>query len=486
MKNKHKKSLIASHALPSWFDDAKLGIFIHWGLFSVPAYAYLEEGQDVNVLMAKKGVEYHLAHNPYAEWYLNSLRIEGSPTRAYHQEHYGNKAYEDFATDFNVTIQQWKPETWADLFQKAGARYAVLVTKHHDGFTLWPSDYPNPRRPEYHAIRDVPGELATALRSRGLRFGTYYSGKLDWTFTSGPIHDAASMLANGSNEREYIDYANHHWHELIDKYEPDILWNDIGYPAGTDVNEIFAYYYAKHPDGVINNRFIQLPKAAANLDKHKFIARIINGIANKVVKQGMDPRPKVHHDFETPEYKVYDEIRKTKWECTRGIGLSFGYNQYETEKEYLSLDALVHMFVDIVSKNGNLILNVGPMADGTIPEIQAQRLLGLGQWLDVNGEAIYGTRPWTRPATTTTDGLQVRFTKKPGVLHAIVLAQAEQAPIMKGVSIMNLDLPEDARITLLGMDGDLDWKMEGKNVMISFNDAPPASPALAFKIDGIT
>ncbi|HME53429.1 MAG TPA: alpha-L-fucosidase [Candidatus Lokiarchaeia archaeon] len=484
MKKTYDKRIIINRALPSWFDDAKLGIFIHWGLFSVPAYAYIEEGQDINVLMANKGIDYNLTHNPYAEWYLNSLRIDGSPTQAYHEEHYDSKAYEDFATDFNESIQQWKPEAWADLFQQAGARYAVLVTKHHDGFTLWSSDYPNPRRPGYHAIRDVPGELSAAVRSRGLRFGTYYSGKLDWTFTHGPIHDAASMLANGSNTQEYIDYANHHWHELIDKYQPDILWNDIGYPAGTDVNEIFAYFYGKHPDGVINNRFIQLPKAAASLEKHKFIARIVNGIANMVVKQGMDPRPKVHHDFETPEYKVYNEIREKKWESNRGIGLSFGYNQFETEKEYISLEGLIHMFIDIVSKNGNLLLNVGPMADGTIPEIQAQRLFGLGHWLQINGEAIFETRPWIKPSTVTTDNLQVRFTKTAGVLYAIVLTSTEQSSTMNDLAIMNLSLPSDARITLLGMEGNLDWKMDGSNAVISFNDSP-AAPALAFKIDGV-
>lgn len=473
-----------NHALPAWFDDAKLGIFIHWGLFSVPAYAYIE-GQDLSQLLANKGIEYLLSHNPYAEWYLNSLRIDGSPTQVYHQEKFGNEKYEDFVTDFNEAITRWNPDSWADLFQKARARYVVLVTKHHDGFTLWQSDFPNPRRPGYYAARDIPGELSAAVRVRGLRFGIYYSGKLDWTFTSGPIHDAASMLANGSNTQEYIDYANNHWRELIDKYDPDILWNDIGYPAGADVNEIFRYYYAKHPDGVINNRFIQLPKAASSLEKHKFLGQIVNSVAKIVVKSRRDIQLKVHYDYETPEYKVFNQIHQKKWECTRGIGLSFGYNQFETENECISIEALIHMLVDIVSKNGNLLLNVGPMADGTISEIQAQRLLGLGKWLDVNEEAIFGTHPWIRPESTTVDGLQVRFTKKPDFLFAIVLTSPEKISLKKNVAIINLPLPSRAKVSMLGMDGNLDWNLEGSTTIISLPEAPPSTSAITFKIDSM-
>nr|MDO8108717.1 alpha-L-fucosidase [Candidatus Sigynarchaeota archaeon] len=479
----YDKNNISNHALPSWFDDAKLGIFIHWGLFSVPAFAPIE-GKDMNEMLSEHGGEYHFAHNPYAEWYLNSLRITGSQTHAYHEKHYGNKAYEDFAKDFNEAMQKWDPSMWADLFKKAGARYAVLVTKHHDGFTLWPSAYPNPRKPGYHASRDVPGELAAAVRKQGLKMGLYYSGKLDWTFTSGPIHDVASMLANGSIEKEYVDYANHHWHELIDKYQPDILWNDIGYPAGTDVNEIFGYYYSKHPGGVINDRFIQIPKSASNLGKHKFISRFVNFVAGFYLKSGKEPRPKIHHDFTTPEYKVYDHIIDKKWECTRGIGLSFGFNQYETEKDYLSLDALVHLFVDIVSKNGNLLLNVGPMADGTIPDIQVQRLLGLGAWLDTNGEAIYGSRPWTRASASTENGMQVRFTKKGTDLFAILLTPSSAAPSVKEIRIESLDIPASSPVQLLGMQSDLAWKKEGTAIVITLDKALPASPAHCFKIPG--
>jgi alpha-L-fucosidase len=474
--------IIKNHQLPAWFDGAKLGIFIHWGLFSVPAYAYVEgEGKDINQ-MTKMGLEYYFAHNPYAEWYLNTLRIDGSPTQAYHQENYGTKSYEDFANDFNDALAGWDPAGWADLFQAAGARYAVLVTKHHDGFTLWPSDFPNPNpgKENYHATRDVPGELAEAVRARGLRFGTYYSGKLDWSFTPGPIHDAATMLANGSIGREYIDYANNHWHELINKYEPDILWNDIGYPVGVDLTtEIFAPYYQKHPDGVINDRFIQIPRAASSLERHKFISKIVNGIANRVVASGGDPHPKVHHDFTTPEYKVYPDIRPQKWESNRGVGFSFGYNKMEDEKQYLSLEALIHLFVDIVSKNGNLLLNVGPMVGGTILDIQRDRLLGLGKWLSVNGEAIYNTKPWDRPATVTADGLQVRFTTTESCLYAILLG----TPAGDKVTIKNFPVPDASSIEMLGADTPLDRYFDGRATTISLPGSIEPSPAITFKID---
>ncbi|MBN2151727.1 MAG: alpha-L-fucosidase [Candidatus Lokiarchaeota archaeon] len=464
--------------MPTWFDDAKFGIFIHWGLYSVPAFAPVEE--DI-VAVQKKGLGYYFKYTPYAEWYQNSLRIDGSPVQEYHARTFGTRPYESFADDFNSLLPKWRPGDWADLFQQAGAKYMVLVTKHHDGFVMWPTEHPNPLKPDYHATRDIPGELAREVRARGIRFCTYYSGTLDWSFQPEPIVDFASMVTNGPTSRQYVDYANAHWRELIDKHGPSILWNDIGYPPGTDVNEIFLYYYQKHPDGLVNDRWVQVSSRARKALKTRLVKWLANGIAAAAIRGGKtEPNFGYHHDFTTPEYKTYPVIKKKKWECTRGIGHSFGYNHVEGEHQYLSTEALVHMLIDIVSKNGNLLLNIGPKADGTIQEIQRNRVLAIGKWLATNGEAIYGTRPWTRPSASTSEKIGVRFTRKGDDLFAILLG----TPTRPRVEILSLRIPAGSKLQLLGREGDLEWKHDGPNAVLSVPDCPAGAHAHAIKIAG--
>src|SRR5260370_39019490 len=183
------------HPLPQWYAGAKLGIFIHRGLYSVPGWAPLSHpNHDFT------SADY-IKYNPYAEWYLNVLRVPGSPTEAYHKEHYGaNFSYYDFAPTFNRESKKWDPDNMAAVFHDAGARYVVLTTKHHEGFTLWPSPTPNPSPslPEgkLHAERDIVGDLTAAVQKQGLKMGLYYSGGYDWTFNTGPIeteHDSAAV-----------------------------------------------------------------------------------------------------------------------------------------------------------------------------------------------------------------------------------------------------------------------------------------------------
>src|ERR1700687_2188996 len=200
------------HPLPQWYADAKLGIFIHWGLYSVPGWAPL-----VHPTHDFASTDY-INHNPYAEWYLNSMRLEGSPTQAYHGEHYGaNYDYYNFATAFNAQIKKWNPEKWAAIFQQAGAKYVVLTSKHHDGFTLWPSATPNPSLPadRQHASRDLVGELAVAVRKRDLHMGLYYSGVYDWTFVPGPIRVAADYQSVKPQTPAYGAYVDAQMRELI-------------------------------------------------------------------------------------------------------------------------------------------------------------------------------------------------------------------------------------------------------------------------------
>ncbi|HEV2369353.1 MAG TPA: alpha-L-fucosidase [Acidimicrobiales bacterium] len=343
----------ASRRLPKWFDEAGFGIFVHWTAASVPAYAPV--GPSPFELAASGGWERAMAYSPYVEWYQNSLAIPGSPVQRHHRETYGDVAYDEFVATFLAGIERWDPAPWASLFAEAGARYVVLVTKHHDGVLLWPSAIPNPHREgAWQSRRDVVGELAGAVRAAGMRFGTYYSGGLDWTFGGLPITDLASLMAAVPQTPQYLAYADAHWRELIDRYRPDVLWNDIGYPGAADLDGLFSYYYERVPDGVVNNRF-------------DFVRQTSNVI---------------HCDFVTPEYSTDADPSGRKWEVCRGIGTSFGYNAQETEEDYLSAEDLIAMLTDVTARGGNLLLNVGPMAHGVIPVEQVERLRSIGRWLE--------------------------------------------------------------------------------------------------------
>lgn len=440
---------VSKHEVPEWFHDAKLGIFIHWGLYSIPAYAPvgLHYPEDIR----KGSIEEYLKKNPYAEWYLNTLKISGSPTREYHRKTYGeNFSYDDFIPMFNKAIKKWNPDEWAETFKNAGAKYVILVTKHHDGFCLWPSKYSNPKKGKYCANRDIVGELTKAVKSKSMRMGFYYSGGLDWSVNPNPIKDGESHVRNVNSEPEYIKYANNQWYELIDKYEPLILWNDIAYPPNTNLNEIFAYFYNKFPEGVINDRWRQPQKGGT----------------------------KFHYDYKTSEYKTFKKAKKQKWELTRGLGNSFSYNQLEKEEDYLKPEELIRLLIDVVSKNGNLLINVGPMANGKIPEIQEKCLLALGKWLRVNGEAIFGTRPWKRAEGTTSEGIPIRFTKKSNNIYAILMNE----PLENRISIQDMNFTSINSVKLLGWEEKLKWKQKDGNLIIDLPEDIEESPAIAFKI----
>ena len=185
-----------------------------------------------------------------------------------------------------------------------------------------------------------------------------------------------------------------------------------------------------------------------------------------------------HFDFETPEYTSFSEIREKKWESCRGIGASFGYNQNEGPEQYQSIESLVRSLVDIVSKNGNLLLNVGPMTDGTIPELQLERLLGLGAWLDTNGDAIFDTRPWHRAEGRTASGIPVRFTQKGNALYATML----DTPNLQTITLRDLQAGDQTEIKLLGDDQPLTWHQHDIGIVVELPELDTASPAHALSI----
>jgi alpha-L-fucosidase len=236
-------------------------------------------------------------------------------------------------------------------------------------------------------------ELLAAVRKQDMRMGLYYSGGYDWTFAPGPIRVAADYQSVKPQSPAYGAYVDAQMRELIARYHPSLLWNDIDYPKSGHPLQIMADYYNTAPGGVVDDRF---------------------GVP--------------HSDFKSPEYQTLDKISPVKWEECRGLGRSFGFNRAEGEAESIAPQNLIYLLVDIVSKNGNLLLDVGPEADGTIPPVQMSRLQALGDWLQQNGEAIYGTTPWTRASGITGEGIAVRFTRKGDALYATLLGSPNRLP----------------------------------------------------------
>lgn len=415
-----------SRDTPQWFDDAKLGIFIHWGPASVPAYApgkALAPGELEEVLLGTAGRQ----ELPYTEWYSYPLARPDSSTARYHAEHYGDAPYRDFGPEFERRVNQsWDPQAWADFFQRVGAHYVVLVTKHHDGYTLWPSRVPNPHAQGWGSERDMVGELAQAVRDRGMRFGVYYSTGLDWTFSLVSEGDLVrDMLRSAPRGDDYAEYAHAHMLELIERYSPDVLWADIGYPQGGRLDDVLTRYFAAVPDGVVNDRWAALDTIGA-IAEWPGATPVLKWLARQLISMddGTLQDDPARIGFKTEEYNSLAGIPPYKWEATRGLGASFAFNAAETAQDMLSADELVRFLVDTVAKNGNLLINVGPDSFGQIPAIQQSPLLGLGEWLRTNGEAVYGRQPWQRFGNL--DGRELRYTSGDGVLYATVFGALDE------------------------------------------------------------
>jgi len=457
--------------LPAWFDDAKFGIFIHWGPFAVPAFAPTE-GTPNDALM--NHYDDWALHIPYAEWYWNALQYQDSETYAYHVANYGGGySYDNFGQTFRAEIQNWDPEAWADMFQAAGAKYVVLVTKHHDGFLMWPSTHTNPNKSDWYSERDIVDELASAVRGHGLRFGVYYSAGLDWAWNPISGRNIVEVGAATPLDDAYQDYVEAHYRELIVRYGPSVLWNDIGYGFNEGLWEMQRDYYEAIPEGVVNDRFAVIGTLATWL-QIPFILELNNLLLKSLVESTGDlsvlqDTPPPHYDFRTLEYESIEDIKEEKCEVTRGMGLGFGYNQFEPQSAFMSEEELIHSFVDTVSKNGNLLLNVGPKSNGDIPDIQATRLQQLGAWLSVNGTGIYGTWPWVRAEGETDSGDDVRFTQNANTVFSIVLNDLVPGPV-RLVDVQPVTL---SSVELLG-HGPVTWHLEGTDIVVEL----PASGSM--------
>jgi len=444
-------SLIA-HPVPDWFRDAKFGIFIHWGPYSIPAFAPHQpeksEGSGDNVMQAFK-------YNPYAEWYLNTLKFADGPTAQFHRETYGaDYSYDNFGGAFNASLETWDPVAWAKLFKRSGARYVVLVSKHHDGFLLWPSKTPNPHKPNWQTTRDVVGELAAAARAEGLKFGIYYSGGIDWTFKDKCIESIQDLMAMPGEAEGYTEYANAHYHELIERYQPDYLWNDIGYPSQQASFDIIAKYYNTVPDGLTNDRWIS-PDGELQADAFER-PEGMTGV--------LPPKPPVW-DIRTPEYGMFDHILPFLWETTRGMGHSFAYNRNEGDADYLTQGAIATMLASSACFNGNVLLNVGPRGDAQLDQAQADRLEATGAWLAMYGQAIQGTRPVELPRKTL-DGVNIGATRDTNSLYLHMFGKP-------GLGALDIELPSDVRTvsSLEQIGGQVgDWSFGQNTLRLNVNE----------------
>ncbi|MBO6667251.1 alpha-L-fucosidase [Parvibaculum sp.] len=463
------KSLNA-RPLPQWYDDAKLGIFIHWGIWAIPAFApHLGSISDA----FKKDYDRAVAMTPYTEWYWNAIKVPGTPSAEFHASEYGNRPYQAFREPFEEGLKHWDPDAWAEAFRNSGAKYVVLVTKHHDGFCLWPSAVDNPHERNWTTKRDIVGELARAVRAQGLRFGVYYSGGIDWTFNREPLRTFADFVGSMPGG-DYPAYAMAQTRELIERYEPSILWNDISWPTGLDgLLQLFADYYNAVPEGVVNDRWVHA-RLASKLLRYRLPRRLLDFAAKRYIRkhphvvEGVIPQPIPHSDFRTPEYTRFPTIQSKKWESTRGMSHSFGFNRNDSEADYATPEQLLSDFIDGASKGGNLLLNVGPRGtDGGIPDEQLARLKFFGDWLAVNGAAVYGTTPWKRDGTDCSDtrtdtGMPVRFTRSGNDIHIIPLG----APAGGSLRLRNVRLSGQARLVADGSPVAL--RQEANDLVVDF------------------
>lgn len=396
-----------SRPTPAWFADSGLGIFIHWGAYSVPAWA-----EPIGALGTFDDMSYWFAHNPYAEWYANTIRIEDTPARRHHREVWGDAPYDDFLDAWRA--EEFDPDDWMDLFRRAGARYVVPTTKHHDGITLWDAPGTGERNTVHRGPRrDLVADLARATRAGGLRFGVYYSSGLDWhAAPMDPIRDTENtFIPHRPHDEDYARYVAAHVDDLIARYRPDVLWGDIGHPEAGQGDAEYGFarildrFYAAAPEGVVNDRW-----------------------------------GRTHWDFRTAEYSDGEQDTDgSMWQLTRGIGYSFGYNQVEGPESYLSAREVVKLLVDTVSRGGNLLLNVGPEASGRLPGPQRAALEGLATWQASHGEAVHAVRPV--PGATASQEPWVRWTANDQAVFAIV--DAEGPVRLAGPDgVRTVDLPD--------------------------------------------
>lgn len=446
---------IARHyECPEWFRDAKFGIFIHWGVYAVPAFGN--------------------------EWYARNMYLEGSAEYKHHIATWGKHTdfgYKDFIPMFKA--EKFDADEWADLFKEAGAKYVVPVAEHHDGFAMYDSELNGWNAVRMGPKKDIIALLKKAVERRGMVFGvSSHRAENAWFFNGGmkfpsDVQDTTITLYGRRYEREKYtkDFAREwlaHTRELVDKYEPSLVWFDwtVNNPVLMPYfNRFMAYYYNCASDwgkGVVVNTKQGYPTDVQVWD----------------MERGKSDKMMVH------PWQTDTSVGKKSW-C------------YIDGEENKTPEQIVHDLIDIVSKNGNLLLNIGPRADGTITDEQKDVLLSIGKWLKVNGEAIYGTRPWKKygegDAVTTKGAFSdntatrytsrdMRFTTKGDDFYAIVLNGDADYVLVKSLDAATIGDAKIRRVRLLGSKEKLRWEQTSEGLKIYFPAQKPCEYAYSFKI----
>lgn len=441
------ESIRANFKDPDWFRDAKFGIMMHWGIYSVPAHG--------------------------SEWYERYMYGGNKGIVQWHTEHFGAPdkfGYKDFFPLF--TAAKWNPDEWAQLFKDAGAKYVIASGEHHDGFSNWKSDINKFNAFNYGPHRDLVGDLTVAVRKKGLKTGVanHSNNHFDWVT---PMPGTDQFDTNWSDFYSVADRSDtahikffETWVtknlELIDKYQPDMLWFDMnGGDRSWDALKVrlAAYYY---------NRAAKWKKQVAISAKgESFLA----GMVMDYERQGRAPK----------------QLTDFVWQPDDPIADKFGYVEVPDPATgqmgglpLKSPEGLVRNLVINVSRNGSLLLNISPKADGTIPAAQQKVLLALGKWLGVNGDAIYGTRPWK----ISEEG-RVHFTTKGQTLYAISLAWPTNELVIPALgSGKNLDGNIEI-VELLGHDGALGFTQDAEGLKVKFPAEKPCNFCYALKITGL-
>jgi len=467
---------LTGYRVPEWYENAKFGIFIHWGLYSVPAFAN--------------------------EWYSRNMYQPDSREFKHHVDTYGPHTkfgYKDFIPLFKA--EHFEPRAWARLFREAGARYVVPVAEHHDGFPMYDSNLTDWCAGKMGPKRDLLGELAGAIRQEGLHFGTStHRAEHDWFFDGGrrfasdvsdpkfaafygPAHPRFVREGFDHNLIEdwtyvspaYLDDWLARTAEIVEKYQPELIYFDwwIGQPSFRGhVTRFAAYYYNKSAQGGRKG-------AVLNYKDHAFR----ENTATFDVERGQ-----------------LTDIRPQHWQTDTSISnASWGYLPNDT---YKSPELLVHQLADIVSKNGNLLLNVTPRPDGTIPEGEQATLREVGAWLKTNGEAIYDTRPWTRfgeGPTQVAGGafqdanpkpftpLDFRFTVKGTTIYAIELGwpadgRATIRSLGSDVLAQGKSRDKIREVSLLGSPAKLKWQQRADRLEVELPAQRPGKYAYTLRV----
>lgn len=405
-------SLKAYYQIPNWFRDAKFGIYIHWGLYSVAAY-----------------------HN---EWY--SMHMYNT-FADYHAATFGPQnvfGYKDFIPFFHA--EKYDPVAWAKLFKDAGAKYVVPVVEHHDGFAMWDSDITIWCAGKMGPKRDLVGDLAKAVKDAGLIFGVSNHRMEHHTF----MYPKAG-LANDQFDPKYAEF-----------YGPPTPGGQSNMNGGDATPAFQADWLARaqevvdkyHPqmflfDNGVNAR-------AYDDSKLKFAAYYYNQAAKWGVPVTIDTKQQAYLAGSIEDYESRQPagLQADPWQIQDKIaGNSWGYSEANSPMGYRSPQTLLNELITVVSHNGNLLLNISPRGDGSIPQQQQDILLAMGQWLGVNGEAIYGTRPWA----VAEEGSNIHFTTKPGVLY-VIIGNAQAGAAVKVASLPK-GYPANGKITKVSLLG---------------------------------